>query len=122
MPQLHVTQLAEAELARAYPLIRSRAGVTLDHWLGFVRGLTRIDGGVLAARAKEGCYYGLAAFAPLPHLQLGRVLGTELIAAIELGRTRHTRTALCAGLEHVAADLGCRAIASLPVIAPHDAS
>ena len=110
MPKLHVLPLADDELLEAYPLVRSSAHIGLDRWLAFARALVALEGGVLGARAHEGCLYGLAIFAPFPSLRDGRVLIADIIAAIEIGSASRIRGALCEGLEVIAASLDCRTL------------
>lgn len=69
MLNLRVLPLADAELTEAYPLVRSTTHIELDRWLTFARELVAIDGGVLGARADDGCLYGVATFVPLPGLR-----------------------------------------------------
>lgn len=113
MLNLRVLPLADAELTEAYPLVRSTTHIELDRWLTFARELVAIDGGVLGARADDGCLYGVATFVPLPGLREERVLLGGVVAAIELGRASRVRPALCEALQEVASAFECNELVAI---------
>lgn len=110
MPDLSLSRLDEGQLALAYPLIRSAARVSLDRWKTFARQLIASGGGILAVEADGGCLHGVAAFRQVGSLRFERSLQIEILVAFELSRMAPVRRTLCAGLEDIAREMGCRNI------------
>lgn len=107
MLELHVLPLADEGLREAYPLVRAAELIGLESWLTFARALAAIEGGVLGARADDGCLYGVATFVPLPCLRNERILTGEIVAAIDLGSANRIRSPLYEALEGLASALDC---------------
>ena len=110
MPDLSLSRLDEGQLALAFPLIRSAARVSLDRWKTFARQLIASGGGILAVEADDGCLHGVAAFRQVGSLRFERSLQVEILVAFELSRMAPVRRTLCAGLEEIAREMGCRSI------------
>ena len=110
MPDLSLSRLDEGQLALVYPLIRSAARVSLDRWKTFARQLIASGGGILAVEADDGCLHGVAAFRQVGSLRFERSLQVEILVAFELSRMAPVRRTLCAGLEEIAREMGCRSI------------
>ncbi len=110
MPDLSLSRLDEGQLALAYPLIRSAARVSLERWKTFARQLIASGGGILAVEANDGCLHGVAAFRQVGSLRFERSLQVDILVAFELSRMAPVRRTLCAGLEEIAREMGCRNI------------
>ncbi|TCJ39082.1 hypothetical protein [Parafrankia sp. BMG5.11] len=110
MADLHVVCLEQGDLASAYPLVRSAAGVTPDAWQKFAHRLMGGGGGVLAVRVDGGCLYGLATFRPLDTLRHKRALHVELLVTIDLGSRQSAREVLLDRLRRIAEERACRSL------------
>ncbi|WP_166039014.1 hypothetical protein [Sphingosinicella sp. YJ22] len=110
MPDLSLSRLDEGQLALAYPLIRAAARVSLERWKTFARQLIASGGGILAVGADDGCLHGVASFREVGSLRFERSLQVDILVAFELSRMAPVRRALCAGLEGIAREMGCRSI------------
>lgn len=110
MQGLKVQCLDAAQLADAYPLIRSATRVSQQRWEEFGRELVAGGGGVLAVFAPDGCVHGVAAFQPVPNLRHEHSLDVHVLVAFALGGNDHVREHLLSALEGIAATHRCRSV------------
>lgn len=122
MPEFRVVELAERDLAQAYPLARSAAGVSSSRWSGYGQQVMAAGGGVLGVGSAGPCLYGLAAYRLQETLRYGPVLSVDLLAAIDVSSARPVRATLCSGLDAIARKRGLNNIilASRPGCSPAD--
>ena len=110
MQDLKVECLDAAQLADAYPLIRSATRVSQERWEEFARDLIAGGGGVLAVIAPDGCVHGVAAFQPELNLRHEQSLDVPVLVAFALGGNEHVRDRLFSALEGIAATHRCRSV------------
>lgn len=110
MRELHALHLAEHQLARAYPLVRSSVHVSQAGWEGFARSLIADGGGIIGVEVDEDCLYGVATYRPLKTLRHERLLDSEVFVAIDFSPTAPVRRILHERLEQIARSSGCRNI------------
>ena len=110
MPDLRIFPLDDHGIDLVFPLVRSAADITPQRWRCFARELLSGEGGLLAVEAGTGCLHGLAVYRRRGTLRHGQALQVELLVAYELSRQAPVRKALCAALEALARNSGCRSI------------
>ena len=99
MPDLRIRQLDRGDVARAWPLVRSKSRITsLSGWNRFAHDLFERSGGIIAVSAEDGCLHGIATYEPILKRNSGRVLHVEIMVAFELSRRAPVRHALCDAL------------------------
>lgn len=110
MQDLKVQCLDAAQLANAYPLVRSATHVSQQRWEEFGRELIAEGGGVLAVISPDGCVHGVAAFQPELNLRHEQSLDVQVLVAFALGGNDHVRDRLFSALEGMAAAHRCRSV------------
>ena len=99
MPDLRIRQLDREDVARAWPLVRSKSRLSsLSGWNRFAHDLFERSGGIIAVSAEDGCLHGIATYEPITKGNSGRVLNVEIMVAFELSRRAPVRQALCDAL------------------------
>jgi hypothetical protein len=99
MPDLRIRQLDREDVARAWPLVRSKSRLSsLSGWNRFAHDLFERSGGIIAVSAEDGCLHGIATYEPITKGNSGRVLHVEIMVAFELSRRAPVRQALCDAL------------------------
>jgi hypothetical protein len=100
--------LLDLDQAReAYPLVRHKARVSIEQWIGFCAYLASCGGGVLAVRAETGQIHGVAAYLPTQSLKLGRALRVEVFVAFEMWPASAVRDHLLTALDDIAEQRAC---------------
>lgn len=99
MPDLRIRQLDREDVARAWPLVRSKSRLSsLSGWNRFAHDLFERSGGIIAVSAEDGCLHGIATYEPITKRNSDRVLHVEIMVAFELSRRAPVRHALCDAL------------------------
>ena len=99
MPDLRIRQLDREDVARAWPLVRSKSRLSsLSGWNRFAHDLFERSGGIIAVSVEDGCLHGIATYEPITKGNSGRVLNVEIMVAFELSRRAPVRQALCDAL------------------------
>jgi hypothetical protein len=113
----HVEELKTRDLSEAWPTVRS-SGVYAneDWWLAEASDLIAEGGGVLAARAQDGCIHAVATF-ERPEVAQEAVLTIPTLVSFDLGRGALAREALLKAIERIATKLECTHVI-LPICRP----
>lgn len=103
----NVEALKTQKLSEAWPIVRS-SGVYAneDWWIAEATKLIGDGGGVLAARAADGCLHAVASFEG-PKLLGQRTLVVHTLITFELSPNEPARMALLNALERIATKLEC---------------
>lgn len=107
MAKLRASLLDVEQAREAYPLVRHKARVSVEQWIGFCAYLGSCGGGVLAVRAETGQIHGIAAYLPTQSLRLGRALRVEVFVAFEMWPAFAVRDRLLTALDDIAEQLDC---------------
>jgi hypothetical protein len=111
MPDLRIRQLDRDDVARAWPLVRSKSRIaSLSHWKRFAHDLFERGGGVIAVSAEDGCLHGIATYEPTMTKSFGHVLQVDTLVSFELSRRAPVRHALCDALTGFARLFDCDAV------------
>lgn len=111
MPDLRIRQLDRDDVARAWPLVRSKSRITsLSGWNRFAHDLFERSGGIIAVSAEDECLHGIATYEPIRKRGPGRVLHVEIMVAFELSRRAPVRHALCDALLGFARLFDCNSV------------
>lgn len=111
MPDLTATPIDKEELPFVWPLVRSGGyDLGLTGWLLDGRSLIARGGTILAARAPDSTFFGVAACEAVDQGKV-RVLQVATFVAFELSRDAPVRRALTDAIEKLSEELGCGAIA-----------
>lgn len=117
MPNFTIEQLSEDRIFDAWPVVRaSGAEPVREWWESEAKSLIDRGGGVLVARAGNGCILGLALYEAIQTLSAGRVLEVDKLITFELSRKEPVKQALSDALKLIASRSGCSRVA-LPVVA-----
>lgn len=115
--QYLVKPLGGDQASQAYPLVQSAAPrLTLEQWLGFVRGLARdgkddpLAGGVMSAQNRDGYIYGIYCHAVEYDIQHGKVLKVSYFVAANLYDSTGVMDGLIESMASIARDRGCAAV------------
>ena len=102
----------------AWPLVRS-SGVYAneDWWTAEACDVIRGGGGVLVARAADGCVHAVTSFQPV-NGESERTLAVKRLITLELTSNEPARTALLGALERIATKLECSYLL-LPLAGKH---
>jgi hypothetical protein len=110
-----VEHLSEDRLAEAWPVVcMSHSHANADWWISESSALIGRGGGVLAARAADGCIHGIATYEVVRRALVGRVLAVATLVTFELSRRAPARRALDEALELLASAFDCRSIVLPP--------
>jgi hypothetical protein len=111
MPAFAIEHLDEQKLLDAWPLLPSTNAEPLPTWWeNEALELMGRGGGVLAARAGDGCVHGVATYECVHRPRAGRVLAVDRLVTFELKR-EPVKQALCDALYVIAAAFCCSAVA-----------
>jgi hypothetical protein len=112
MPAFAIEHLDEQKLLDAWPLLRSTNAEPLPTWWeNEALELMGRGGGVLAARAGDGCVHGVATYECVHRPRAGSVLAVDRLVTFELNRKEPVKRALCEALYVIAAAFCCSAVA-----------
>lgn len=110
MPDLTVTPIDKEELPFVWPLVRAGGhDLGLRGWLLDGRALMARGGAILAARAPDSTFFGVATCEAVERGTV-RVLDVGVFVAFELSRDAPVRRALTDAVEALAEELGCRGV------------
>ncbi len=112
-----VKPLGSDQAPQAYPLVQSASPqLTLDQWLGYVRGLVRDGeddqpaGGVMSVQNRDGYIYGIYCHAVESDIKHGKVLKVSHFVAANLFDSTGVVDGLIDSMASVARDHGCAAV------------
>ena len=112
-----VKPLGDGQALQAYPLVQSASPqLTLDQWLGYVRGLSEDGqddsqaGGVMSVQNLDGYIYGIYCHAVENDIQHGKVLKVSNFVAANLYDSTSVMDGLIGSMNTVARDHGCAAV------------
>ena len=101
-----IEALKKGALGDAWPLIRSSGMyANEDWWTAEASDVIQRGGGVLVARAADGCVHAVASFEPVGGEK--RTLAVRTLITLELTSSEPARTALLGVLERIATKLEC---------------
>lgn len=110
MPDFTVSQIGEAQLPDAYPLVRAFAPqVSYERWMEYAR-TTQESGGILGLFGADDNLFGLLTYRHAGTLQHGCVMLVDNFVTFELSRAAPGRRALCEAAEALARERGCAAV------------
>ncbi len=105
------------QASQAWPLVQSASPrLTLEQWLGYIRGLARdggddpLAGGVMSAQNGDGYIYGIYCHAVEFDIQHGKVLKVRYFAAANLYDSTGVMDGLIESMASIARDRGCAAV------------
>lgn len=113
-----IEALKTRALHDAWPLVRT-SGVYAneDWWTAEACDVIGAGGGVLVARAADGCVHAVTSFQPV-NREGERTLAVRRLITLELTSNEPARTALLAALERIATKLECTYLL-LPLAGKH---
>lgn len=103
----NITSLDIAKVGEAWPIVRSScAHANEDWWIAEAAQVIAGGGGVLVARAADGCVHAVASF-EAPEQADQRTLIVRTLVTFELSSNEPAKSALIAALKRIARKLKC---------------